>query len=120
MAAKSGFTKAFSRVALGTLVSRVLGIVREQVFAHLFGAGMAADAFFAAFRIPNLLRDLFAEGALSSAFVPVFKQDMKEGGKATAFELAQVCFTVLTIVLAVIIILGAVLSPWLVKIIAFG
>lgn len=120
MTAKSGFTKAFSRVALGTLVSRILGLVREQVFAHLFGAGMAADAFFAAFRIPNLLRDLFAEGALSSAFVPVFKQDMKEKGNAAAFELAQVCFTVLTIVLAVIIIVGALLSPWLVKVIAFG
>ncbi|MDD4052921.1 MAG: murein biosynthesis integral membrane protein MurJ [candidate division Zixibacteria bacterium] len=120
MAAKSGFTKAFSRVALGTLFSRILGLVREQVFAHLFGASMAADAFFAAFRIPNLLRDLFAEGALSSAFVPVFKQDIKERGKASAFELAQVCFTVLTIVLAVIIILGALLAPYLVKIIAFG
>jgi len=120
MASKTGFTKAFSQVASGTFISRVLGLVREQVFAHLFGATMAADAFFAAFRIPNLLRDLFAEGALSSAFVPVFKQEMKEKGDASAFELASVCFTVLTIVLAVITIVGAAVSPYLVDLVAPG
>jgi len=120
MAVKSGFTGAFSRVALGTLLSRILGLVREQVFAHFFGATMAADAFFAAFRIPNLLRDLFAEGALSSAFVPVFKDELKQGGKETAFQLAQVCFTILTIVLSVVIIAGMLLSPYLVDVIAMG
>lgn len=112
--------KAFSRVASGTFLSRVLGLVREQVFAHLFGASLAADAFFAAYRIPNLLRDLFAEGALSSAFVPVFKRELKEGGKDAAFELAQVCFSVLTIILGVIIIAGMFLSPYLVKMMAPG
>lgn len=120
MSSKSGFTKAFSRVASGTFLSRVLGLVREQVFAHLFGASLAADAFFAAYRIPNLLRDLFAEGALSSAFVPVFKQELKDGGKEAAFELAQVCFAILTIILAAVIIIGALLAPYLVKIMAPG
>jgi len=120
MTQKTGITGAFSRVASATFLSRVLGLVREQVFAHLFGATMAADAFFAAFRIPNLLRDLFAEGALSSAFVPVFKRELKDGGKEAAFELAQVCFTVLTIILGVIVVAGIFLSPFLVKIMTPG
>jgi putative peptidoglycan lipid II flippase len=120
MAFKTGFTKAFSQVASGTFLSRILGLVREQVFAHFFGASLAADAFFAAYRIPNLLRDLFAEGALSSAFVPVFKREMKQGGKDAAFELAQVCFSILTIILGVIVIVGMFLSPYLVKLMAPG
>ncbi len=120
MVSRSGFTAAFSRVASGTFLSRILGLIREQVFAHLFGASMAADAFFAAYRIPNLLRDLFAEGALSSAFVPVFKTELKQGGKENAFELAQVCFSVLTIVLGIIVVIGILLSPYLVMVIAPG
>lgn len=120
MAIKTSFTKAFSQVASGTFLSRILGLIREQVFAHLFGASLAADAFFAAFRIPNLLRDLFAEGALSSAFVPVFKQELQEGGKEAAFELAQVCFSVLTIILGVVIAAGMLFSPQLVDIITPG
>ena len=59
-------------MSLAVFASRILGLVREQVFAGLFGAGFAFDAYVVAFRIPNLLRDLFAEGALSSAFVTVF------------------------------------------------
>jgi putative peptidoglycan lipid II flippase len=120
MAIKTGFTGDFSRVASGTFLSRILGLVREQVFAHLFGASMAADAFFAAYRIPNLLRDLFAEGALSSAFVPVFKREIKRGGRDAAFELAQVCFSVLTIILGLIVLAGVLLSPYLVKLMAPG
>ncbi|MCP4568550.1 MAG: murein biosynthesis integral membrane protein MurJ [FCB group bacterium] len=120
MSSKTSFTKAFSLVASGTFFSRILGLVREQVFAHYFGATMVADAFFAAFRIPNLLRDLFAEGALSSAFVPVFKRELNENGKVAAFELAQICFAVLTTILAVIIALGALLAPYLVKLMAPG
>ncbi|MGB9004556.1 MAG: lipid II flippase MurJ, partial [Candidatus Aminicenantales bacterium] len=58
-------------VSAATFVSRLFGVIREQTFAHLFGAGLYVDSFVAAFRIPNLLRDLFAEGALSAAFVPV-------------------------------------------------
>ncbi len=116
----SSFISAFSKVASGTFLSRILGLIREQVFAHLFGASMEADAFFAAYRIPNLLRDLFAEGALSSAFVPVFKQELKQGGKKQAFELAQVSFSVLGLVVAVVAILGALMSPWLVKLMAPG
>ncbi len=83
---------------------------------------MAADAFFAAFRIPNLLRDLFAEGALSSAFVPVFKRELNspEGGKEGAFYLAQICFSIVTLVVGLIVVVGALFSPFLVKLITPG
>ncbi len=81
---------------------------------------MVADAFFAAFRIPNLLRDLFAEGALSSAFVPVFKRELERQGKDAAFELAQVCFAALTVVLSVVCLIGILASPVLVRLIAPG
>ena len=65
-------TKAAGIIGIAVMCSRLLGLLREQIFAALFGGGMAMDAFTAAFRIPNLLRDLFAEGALSTAFVTVF------------------------------------------------
>ncbi len=64
-------------ISVATGISRVLGLVREQVIAALFGAGLATDAYNTAFRIPNLLRDLFAEGALSAAFVPVFTDKLR-------------------------------------------
>ncbi len=72
-----------------TMLSRVLGLAREQLFAALMGATMFADAFVVAFRIPNLLRDLFAEGALSQAFVPTFKRELKHEGADSAYELAN-------------------------------
>ena len=71
--------KGVRSFTLGTALSRVLGLVREMVINHLFGAGLANDAFRAAFRIPNLLRDLFAENALSSAFVPGPDRREEEG-----------------------------------------
>src|SRR6185295_14861438 len=82
------------------LLSRVLGLVREQVFAALLGAGTYADAFQAAFRIPNLLRDLFAEGALSAAFVPTYARALKDGGTARAFQLASRLLSLLAVLLA--------------------
>ena len=69
-----GMTRAAGVISGATFLSRMLGLVREQVFAAQFGAGFAVDAFQVAFRIPNLLRDLFAEGAMSSAFVPTFTE----------------------------------------------
>src|SRR5437762_5848849 len=76
-------------ISLLTLVSRVLGLVREQVFAALLGAGHYADAFNTAYRVPNLLRDLFAEGALSAAFVPTYARALHEGGPRRAHDLAS-------------------------------
>ncbi len=107
-------------VSSATFLSRLLGLVREQVFAYLFGAGFATDAFIAAFRIPNLLRDLFAEGALSSAFIPVFTDHLTNQGKQKAWELANLVLNLLLVVVSVIVILGIVLSPYIVKIIAPG
>lgn len=107
-------------VSSATFLSRILGLVREQVFAYLFGAGFATDAFIAAFRIPNLLRDLFAEGALSSAFIPVFTDHLTNQGKQKAWELANLILNLLLVTVSVIVILGIIFSPYLVKIIAPG
>lgn len=74
--------RALATVSSLTLVSRVLGFLRDAVIARLFGAGIATDAFFIAFRLPNLLRRLFAEGAFSQAFVPVLAQHRERDGEA--------------------------------------
>ena len=76
-------------VSLAVMASRVLGLVRDQVFAIFFGAGLYYDAFLTAFRIPNLLRDLFAEGALSAAFVTTFSQVLATKGEEEAIRLSN-------------------------------
>jgi putative peptidoglycan lipid II flippase len=112
--------KSTGIVSSATFLSRILGLVREQVFAYLFGAGYATDAFIAAFRIPNLLRDLFAEGALSSAFIPVFTDYVTNQGKEKAWELANLVLNLLLVTLCLIIILGIIFSPYIVSVIAPG
>ncbi|MBA7531665.1 Lipid II flippase MurJ [subsurface metagenome] len=111
--------KGIRAFTIGTAISRVLGLVRESVFAYLFGAGMTTDAFNAAFRIPNLFRDLFAETALSAAFIPVLTTE-KQKGKDKQNLLASNVFNILLIVVGIIVILGIICSPYFVKIIAFG
>ena len=86
--------------------SRLMGVVREQIFAFMFGASMFADAFIAAFRIPNLLRDLFAEGALSTAFTTTFTKTWEKEGADSAWHLARLVLSTLTLVLGVICVLG--------------
>jgi putative peptidoglycan lipid II flippase len=103
-----------------TFVSRIFGLVREQIFAFLFGAGFATDAFVAAFRIPNLLRDLFAEGALSAAFVPVFTDYLVNKDKKAAFRLGNLVVNALLAVLFVIVVIGILATPWIVDLIAPG
>ena len=93
-------------VGLAVMASRVLGLVRDQVFAALFGAGLQYDAFLTAFRIPNLLRGLFAEGALSAAFVTTFSQTLEAKGKDEAARLANRVATAMVVVIAVISILA--------------
>jgi len=107
-------------VGFFTLLSRILGLVRDMVIAGLFGSGLAADAFFVAFRIPNLLRRLFAEGSLTIAFIPVFTEYLTLKTKKEAFELARVVLTILSIILAAVTLLGILFSPWIVRIQAFG
>ncbi|MGH8217532.1 MAG: murein biosynthesis integral membrane protein MurJ [Steroidobacteraceae bacterium] len=113
-------TRAAGTVGLFVMCSRVLGVVREQVFAALFGGGALMDAFTMAFRIPNLLRDLFAEGSLSTAFVTVFSKTVATQGDRAAWRLANKVATLTVIALSVITIAGIVFSPWLVSVIAFG
>jgi putative peptidoglycan lipid II flippase len=103
--------RAAGLVSAMTLVSRLLGLFREQVFAALLGAGYHSDAFRIAFRIPNLLRDLFAEGALSAAFVPTYTRTQKEGGVEAGFRLANRVYTFLAIVLGLLVLL-AIACAW--------
>ncbi|MCJ7564583.1 MAG: murein biosynthesis integral membrane protein MurJ [Candidatus Aminicenantes bacterium] len=111
--------KSVRSFTLGTAISRVMGLVREQVFAYLFGAGMSTDAFNAAFRIPNLLRDLFAENALSAAFVPVLTEQKKKGKEAQNLFASNILNTLLVFVGAATLA-GIVFSTWLVRFIAPG
>ncbi len=104
---------------LGTAASRVLGLVREMVFAWLFGASGSKDVFVAAFRIPNLLRDLFAENALSSAFVPVLVRQ-KEKGREAVNRFASNILNVLLVVVGLVVLAGIPLSPALARVIAPG
>jgi putative peptidoglycan lipid II flippase len=105
--------------SIGTALSRITGLVRESVFAHLFGVGAATDAFNVAFRIPNLLRDLFAETSLSAAFVPVLTAE-KAKGKEAQNRLASNIFNVLFVVTGAVSLAGFVAAPTLAKAIAFG
>jgi len=117
---KDGIAQSTTVVSLATFVSRLFGLIREQVFAFLFGAGFAVDAFVAAFRIPNLLRDLFAEGALSVSFVPVFTDYATNKGKEEAFRLANLVINALAVVVSAIVLIGIVLTPYIVDLIAPG
>jgi len=113
-------TKAAGIIGLAVMCSRVLGLVREQVCAALFGGGGAMDAFTAAFRIPNLLRDLFAEGALSTAFVTTFSKTIARSGDAAAWRLANKVATLTLVVLGSICVAGMVFSSQLVGLLAPG
>src|SRR5512136_690998 len=104
---------------IGTAFSRVMGLVREMVIARLFGAGFAVDAYNVAFRIPNLLRDLFAETALSAAFVPVLTAEKAKSREAQN-RLASNIFNVLFVVTGAVSLAGLLLAPVLAKVIAFG
>jgi putative peptidoglycan lipid II flippase len=120
MSENSRVVKAAGVVGTATFFSRILGFIRDAVIAWYFGAGFSSDAFIAAFRIPNLLRRLFAEGSLSSAFIPVFTQYMVRRGRPEAFILARSAFMLLSVVLLLIVIGGIFLSPGIVCLVAPG
>lgn len=107
-------------VAAGTFLSRILGFVRDMVLAKFFGASPAADAFYVAFRIPNLLRELFAEGSMSAAFIPVFTEYLTTKTKAEAKELGRAAFSILFLILSIVVSLGILFSPQIVRVIAPG
>ncbi len=110
--------KSAALVSVAVLFSRVLGLIREQIFAGLFGAGYAYDAFVVAFRIPNLLRDLFGEGALSAAFVSVFSDYDANRSKEETWLLASNVLCFFAITLSCIILIGIYFSDSIVNLIA--
>ncbi|MDX1708356.1 MAG: lipid II flippase MurJ, partial [Desulfobacterales bacterium] len=120
MSEKSRVIKAAGVVGSATLVSRVLGFIRDAVIAWYFGAGQHSDAFIAAFRIPNLLRKLLGEGSISNAFVPVLTDYLAIDGKDEAFRLARSALWMLSIILVVISLGGILFAPLIVKMVAPG
>ncbi len=117
---KGSLVGSAGTVSAATAFSRVLGLIREQVMAYFFGAGLATDAFVTAFRIPNLLRDMFAEGALSSAFVPVFKEKLVKDSDQGAFRLANAVLAAVLIVVGLVVLLGIVAAPVFIYLFANG
>lgn len=112
--------RAAGAVGIATMISRIFGFIRDMVVAGFFGAGLRTDAFFVAFRIPNLLRRLLAEGSLTVSFVPVFTEYLRNKTRDEALELANITFTALSILLVVVSFLGVAFSPLIVAVIAPG
>lgn len=117
---QTSVAKSAGIVSIAVMFSRVLGLVREQVFAYYFGAGFLNDAYQVAFRIPNVLRDLFAEGALSAAFVKVFTDYQINRSEQEAWRLASLVMNALAVILSVITIIGILFSRQFVDLIAKG
>ncbi|VEA07693.1 virulence factor MviN [Salmonella enterica subsp. enterica serovar Sanjuan] len=112
--------KSLAAVSSMTMFSRVLGFARDAIVARIFGAGMATDAFFVAFKLPNLLRRIFAEGAFSQAFVPILAEyKSKQGEEATRIFVAYVS-GLLTLALAVVTVAGMLAAPWVIMVTAPG
>ena len=112
--------RAAGVVGIATMLSRIFGFIRDMVVAGFFGAGLTTDAFFVAFRIPNLLRRLLAEGSLTVSFVPAFTEYLRNKTREEALELANITFTALSIILVVVSLIGVAFSPLIVKVMAPG
>jgi putative peptidoglycan lipid II flippase len=112
--------KSLAAVSSITMLSRVLGFVRDTIMARIFGAGIASDAFVVAFKLPNLLRRIFAEGAFSQAFVPILAEYKTQQGDEAARTFVAYVSGLLTLVLALVTLLGILLAPWIVWLSAPG
>lgn len=112
--------RAAGVVGIATLASRVMGYARDMVMSWAFGTTLAADAFYVAYRIPNLLRELLAEGSMSAAFIPVFTETLTNESRESARRLANAVFARLLLILAVMTCLGILFAPYVVKLIALG
>lgn len=115
---KTKISQSAAVVGIAILCSRVLGLIREQVFAGLFGAGYAYDSFVVAFRIPNLLRDLFGEGALSAAFVTVFSDYDTNRSKEETWQLASNILTFFAVTLSILVLIAIFLAAPIVRLLA--
>ena len=107
-------------VGAGILLSRIVGVVRQRVFAHYFGTSAAADAFNAAFRIPNFLQNIFGEGALSASFIPVYAGLLARENKEEADRVASAILTLLALTTSLIVLVGVLTTPYLIDLIAPG
>src|SRR5512139_3127575 len=113
-------TKAATTIGTGTLLSRILGFARDMVIANFFGAGIAADAFFVAFRIPNLWRRLVGEGSLTISFIPVYTEYLTQRSEEEIRKVTHIAFTLAGVILSILTLLGILFSPILIRIIAPG
>src|SRR5687767_13699356 len=107
-------------VGAGILISRIIGLVRQRVFAHYFGYSAAADSFSAAFRIPNFLQNVFGEGALSASFIPVYAKLLAKGEEEEGTHVANAILGILSLITSVIVLVGVLAAPYLIDVIAPG
>ncbi len=107
-------------VGSGILISRIIGLLRQRVFAHYFGLSIAGDAFTAAFRIPNFLQNVFGEGALSASFIPVYASLLARKSEEEASRVAATVFTILALVTSILVLVGVLAAPYLIYFIAWG
>ena len=117
---KRNITTAAGIMSMATFISRILGYVKDMILAVYFGATGLSDTFFVAFRIPNLLRELFAEGSMSSAFIPVLTEYQAKNGKDEAKRLVRITFTFIMIFVGLICLIGIIFAPSIVTAIAPG
>ncbi|MBA2702384.1 MAG: murein biosynthesis integral membrane protein MurJ [Blastocatellia bacterium] len=107
-------------VGAGILISRIVGLVRQRVFAHYFGTSAAGDAFSAAFRIPNFLQNIFGEGALSASFIPVYAKLLAHDDEEEAAQVANAVLGILALVVSIIVLAGVLTTPYIISAIAPG
>ncbi len=107
-------------VGAGILISRLVGLARQRIFAHYFGSSAEGDAFSAAFRIPNFLQNVFGEGALSASFIPVYAKLLAQNDEKEATRVANAIFSILALLTAVIVLVGVLATPYIVTLIAAG
>ncbi|HEY7853333.1 MAG TPA: lipid II flippase MurJ, partial [Caulobacteraceae bacterium] len=119
-AAVSSTRRAAGVVGLAVIASRLFGLLREQVFAAMFGAGKLLDVYLAAFQIPNLFRDLFGEGALSVAFTTLFTTAWDKEGEKPAWELANLILTAMIFLMGALCVVAVIAAPLLVGATNFG
>ena len=112
--------KAAGIVGTATLASRIMGYLRDMAMSWAFGTSASADAFYVAYRIPNLLRELLAEGSMSAAFIPVFTETLMKGTKEEGRQLANAVFARLLVILVIVTGVGIIFAPYIVKAIAWG
>src|SRR5215831_6235481 len=107
-------------VGAGILISRIIGVIRQRVFAYYFGNSLAADAFTAAFRIPNFLQNVFGEGALSASFIPVYANLLARKDEKEASRVASAVLTLLALVTSIIVLVGVITTPYIISVVAPG